>query len=124
MNSNYSTNQDSFIPVIAITMGDAAGIGPEIVVKSLLSREIRTLCRPVVIGDSGILEDILKLLNIHMSINCILSADETSRKNDTIDLIDLHNLNKEEVIPGEICAACGKAAIEYIKEGARLALNR
>jgi 4-phospho-D-threonate 3-dehydrogenase / 4-phospho-D-erythronate 3-dehydrogenase len=123
MNSSYSTSQDSFAPVIAITMGDAAGIGPEIIVKALLSREIRTLCRPVVIGDSGILENMLQLLQVNMNINRIRSIHEITGKNDTIDLIDLQNLNKEDVIPGEICSACGKAAIEYIEEGARLALK-
>ena len=123
MNSSNSSTKDSLIPIIAITMGDAAGIGPEIIVKALLSRKIRTLCRPVVIGDGGVLENILQLLHTKMSIHRIRSINEIAGKAGTIDFLDLQNLNKEDVIPGKICAACGKAAIEYIKEGARLALN-
>jgi 4-hydroxythreonine-4-phosphate dehydrogenase len=124
MNSSYSTTKDSSFPVVAITMGDAAGIGPEIIVKALQSKQIRTLCRPMVIGDGGIMEDVLQRLRAHMSINRIRSIDEISGKSGTIDVLDLQNLNVEEVIPGEICAACGKAVIEYIKEGARLVLNK
>jgi 4-hydroxythreonine-4-phosphate dehydrogenase len=124
MNSSYSTTKGSSFPVVAITMGDAAGIGPEIIVKALHSKQVRTICRPIVIGDGGIIEDALQLLRPHMSINRIRSIDEMSGKSNTINVLDLQNLNKEEVIPGKICAACGKAAIEYIEEGARLALNK
>ena len=43
-------------PLIVVTMGDAAGIGPEVTVKALLSREVRELCRAVVIGDGDIIQ--------------------------------------------------------------------
>ena len=47
--------QTAFKPTIAITMGDAAGVGPEIVVKALAEEEIYRLCRPLVVGDAGVL---------------------------------------------------------------------
>lgn len=43
-------------PVIGITMGDAAGVGPEIIVKALTSREVYDMCRPLVIGDMKMLK--------------------------------------------------------------------
>ena len=47
-------------PVLAITIGDAAGIGPEIVVKALARPKVRQLCRPLVVGDIAVLRDHLR----------------------------------------------------------------
>jgi 4-phospho-D-threonate 3-dehydrogenase / 4-phospho-D-erythronate 3-dehydrogenase len=110
-------------PVIAITMGDAAGIGPEVVVKALLSEEIYTLCRPLVIGESVSLQNALRLVNGRVGLNILNSAEEVSGRYGAIDLLDLHNLSPADVITGRICPACGKAAVEYVIRAAQLALH-
>jgi 4-hydroxythreonine-4-phosphate dehydrogenase len=123
MTEHHYTIKAPAMPLVAITMGDAAGIGPEIVVKVLHSRQIRTLCRPIVIGDGTVIDKTIRSLNSRMKLNHIRSINEATGKSDRIDLIDLHNLNAHDVVPGEICSTCGKAAFEYIEKGARLALN-
>ncbi len=104
-------------------MGDAAGIGPEIVVKSLHSQEICRICRPLVLADADILSDVMKALSSPLKIRRVRPSDEVKGESGTIDVIDLKNLNKKEIIPGQVCTACGKAAMEYISEAARLAME-
>lgn len=110
-------------PIIAITMGDAAGIGPEIVVKALRSEEIYNTCRPLVLADTNILSDVIKALSSPLNLRQVRPSGEVKGEFGTIDVIDLKNLDKNEVITGQICPACGKAAMECVAEAARLAIE-
>ena len=107
-------------PVIIITMGDAAGIGPEIVIKAFACEQIYGVCRPVVIGELAALEASINLLRSPLKINLVKSLDEIRPLFGTIDLIDLHNLQYSQVQIGEICAPCGRAAMESIREAVGL----
>ncbi|MDP3880032.1 MAG: 4-hydroxythreonine-4-phosphate dehydrogenase PdxA [Dehalococcoidales bacterium] len=110
-------------PVIAITMGDAAGIGPEVVVKALLSVSIYGICRPLVVGEGFVIQEAIKLAGKRLRLRPVKSADGLEGQYGTIELLDLHNLKREEIVRGQVCAPCGRAAMEYIAEAARLALN-
>jgi 4-hydroxythreonine-4-phosphate dehydrogenase len=109
-------------PVIGITMGDAAGVGPEVVVKALLNKEIAEACRPVVIGDAGVIAKALKMAGNQAELNLI--GDLTLFKYDAnrINILDLHNLAEKDFVIGQISAASGKASVEYILRAAQLAL--
>jgi 4-hydroxythreonine-4-phosphate dehydrogenase len=109
-------------PIIAITMGDAAGIGPEVIIKALASRKIHDICRPLLIGSGAIIADTIRLLNSPAKINPVKTPDEVSGRFGSIDLLDLHNLDRKEVMVGKICGACGKAAMESIAAAAELVL--
>jgi 4-hydroxythreonine-4-phosphate dehydrogenase len=111
-------------PIIVVTMGDAAGIGPEIVVKALSSKKIYSVCRPLVIGDAGILSGVIGSLKSTLILRTVKAADEVSGEFGAIDLIDLKNLDRQEVAPGQVSAPCGRAAMEYVVEATQLALNR
>lgn len=110
-------------PIIAITMGDAAGIGPEVVVKALLSESIYSICRPLVVGEGVIMQEAIKLAGRPLQLRPVKAVTEVEGQSGVIDLLDLHNLERAEVIPGQVCAPCGRAAMEYITEAARLALE-
>ncbi len=110
-------------PIIAITMGDAAGIGPEIVIKALLSKEIYSTCCPLVVGEGITISEAIRLLGSPLKLNPVKVLSEVKGEFGTIDLIDLQNLDQKEVILGQVCRACGKAAMEYIAEAAQLALQ-
>jgi len=110
-------------PVIAITMGDAAGVGPEIIVKTLLSRRIYDMCYPLVVGDAGAMSEAIRLLESPLRLHPIDKADELQGQYGTIDLLDLHNLDPKDVTIGRVCRACGKAAMEYVVRAAELALK-
>ncbi len=110
-------------PLIAITMGDPAGIGPEIVVKALLWEDIVVLCRPLVVGSSLIMQNTMRSVGPSLKLHPVNVAAEAQGEPGTADIIDLDNLEPGDVVPGTIDATCGKAAMEYIAEAARLALG-
>jgi 4-hydroxythreonine-4-phosphate dehydrogenase len=110
-------------PVVAITMGDAAGIGPEVVAKALTSRAIYDLCRPLVIGETATMKKSLVLAKSPAKLHIINNANDAVGKYGDIDLLDLHNLDEKDVTVGRICPACGKAAVEFIIKAAQLALH-
>jgi len=102
-------------------MGDAAGVGPEIIVKALRLKEIYDVCRPLVLADAAIISDVIKSLNSTLKLRRVRSPNEVKGEFGTVDIIDLNNLDRKEVIPGQICIACARAAMEYIVESAELA---
>jgi 4-hydroxythreonine-4-phosphate dehydrogenase len=110
-------------PVIAITMGDAAGIGPEIITKALAREHIYSICRPLVVGEGTIMQDAIKLAGKPLKLHPVKAAGDAQGRFGVIDILDLHNLDRSEVAPGRICTACGRAAVEHIVAAARLALE-
>lgn len=109
--------------IIAIPMGDAAGIGPEITAKALASEEIYNLCRPVVIGDKEIFQQAIDIVEANLSIHSITELNDGKYEYGTVDFIDLDNINMDEFAYGEVQAQCGKAAFEYIKTAVDYAQN-
>lgn len=109
--------------IIAIPMGDPAGIGPEITAKSLANQEIYEMCKPVVVGDADVFQKAIEIVEKDLKINVISNPSEGKYEYGTVDLIDLNNINIDELVYGEVQAQCGKAAFEYIKTSVDLALN-
>lgn len=111
-------------PIIAIPLGDPAGVGPEIVVKALRNKEIYDVCKPIVIGDYGVLEKALKITNTSLKLNAISSASEGKYTLGTIDFINLNNIDISSLEYGKVQAQCGKAAFDYLSYSINLALNK
>ena len=109
-----------YIPVIGITMGDATGIGPEVIVKSLAHETVYAQCRPLVIGDARRLEQAGRLVNSALKIRAIQSPEEARFEPGTIDCIDL-GLIPEDLPFGKLSAVAGDAAFRYIERAVRLA---
>jgi len=113
-------------PVIAITMGDPAGIGPEIALKAALDPGVRERCRPVIIGSLAVLEAVNKSLGCGARLAAAEGAgglgDAASDVPDRVDVLDLANCAPGEFEPGTVSARCGRAAYEYIERAIRLAL--
>lgn len=108
-------------PIIAITMGDAAGIGPEIIVKALSHPDIYEVCRPLVVGDTGTLERAAAISNRDaMKIRPIEGAAEALFQHGIIDCINL-KLLPDAVPYGQLSAAAGNAAFHYIAKAVELA---
>ncbi len=109
-------------PIIAITMGDAAGIGPEVIVKALVSKYVYSICRPLVVGEGVIIGEATRFAERPLKLHPVNAATEVEGRLGVIDLLDLHNFDRADVTVGQVCGACGKAAMEYVMEAARLAL--
>ena len=76
-------------PILAITMGDPAGIGPEITVRALNRKETYEKCQPIVTGDAAIMEQAVKLLGFDLKVNAVKSVKDAKFEYGTIDVLDL-----------------------------------
>ena len=108
---------------IAIPMGDPAGVGPEIVVKTAVSKEILDLCDLVVIGDKKVLEKATEICQVDLKIHTIKNVEEGKYEKGILNVIDLENVDMNTLEYGQIQGMCGKAAFEYIKKCIELAME-
>lgn len=110
-------------PVIAITMGDPASIGPEIAVKALLDKKVTSICKPLIIGDASVFTQIIDKLRLNALVHAIHSVAEAKFENGVIDVLDLNNTNIDQLQFGEISAMAGHASFEAVKKAIELAMN-
>lgn len=105
-------------------MGDPASIGPEIAVKALLDKKIYEICRPLIVGDVSVFNNIISKLQLKASINTIQNVKEAKFQFGVIDVFDLKNVDIDKLVFGEIAAMCGEAAFQSIKKVIELALAK
>ncbi len=110
-------------PIIGITMGDPVGIGPEIVLKALNNDELYRICRPLVLGDSKILETAAKALGLSTRLNPVTDPGSGRYRAGSVDIMNLSRLDPGEIAWGSPTAATGRAMIAYINEGIDLAMQ-
>ena len=108
-------------PIIAIPMGDPAGIGPEIVAKALAREETFQCARCVVVGDKKVMEQAIRIVDLPMAIHVVKELGEGRFEEHVINLMDLDNVDMGRLKLGEISSMCGQAAYEYIAESISLA---
>ncbi|MGI4860849.1 MAG: 4-hydroxythreonine-4-phosphate dehydrogenase PdxA [Janthinobacterium lividum] len=111
------------LPVIGITMGDATGVGPEVIVKSLTHPVVYAQCRPLVIGDARRLEQANDIVHGSAKIRRINHADEARYEPGTIDCIDL-GLIPEDLPFGKLSPIAGDAAYQYIARAVEMAQSQ
>ncbi|MHB1131733.1 MAG: PdxA family dehydrogenase [Chloroflexota bacterium] len=107
-------------PIVAIALGDAAGIGPEVVAKVLAQPATRDLCRPLVVGNAWVLRQALSLVGSALTVRALAGADQASYGTGAVDLVETANLAPEQLRPGEICLATGRESAETLRLAARL----
>ena len=110
-------------PILAITLGDVAGIGPEVVLKALAREEVYRICRPVVIGDPEALRRDLSLAEGVRGIRVLSSLEEASSDPGWIEVLVPYELRTRPLPRGEVHPEAGKAAVEFVKEAVRLAVS-
>lgn len=107
-------------PIIAITMGDAAGVGPEIIVKALQNQAVYDQCRPVVIGDAQIMKRALFFTQSGLTIRSISAIEDAAFEKNTVDVLDLALLDADLPV-GNVSKEAGNAAFLFLKKGIELA---
>ncbi len=110
-------------PVIAITMGDPCGIGPEVIAKALASGQVYPICRPVVVGSARVMEEALKLVRAPLGVREVSSVKGVGQSSEVVEVLDPHNLDLGAVTVGRVSPGAGKAAMEWVTQAARLALE-
>jgi 4-hydroxythreonine-4-phosphate dehydrogenase len=108
-------------PVLGLTMGDPAGIGPEICLRALREPSVLKICTPVLFGDAGALKRLQK------NFNCpVVSVPEFAKKAvvDKPLVVDCGAIDAKKIHPGKISAACGRAGYIYIERAIQFALAK
>ena len=108
-------------PFVAVPIGDPAGVGPEIVVKSVASKEVFDVARTVVIGDAKVLANACEIMKVDLRINKIEKPEDGDYSEGVLNLIDLDHIDMDQFEFGKVNGICGKAAFEYIKKSIELA---
>jgi len=111
---------DNNKPLIAITMGDPAGVGPEIVAMAMNDSGIYEKCRPVVIGSSNILQKAIHQYKLNIKVD-EYQPNKTPKFNPNhINIIEPEELQLSKVTPGKIQENCGRASYRYIEVATQL----
>lgn len=111
-------------PILAITMGDPAGIGPEICVRSLAHKDTYTLCKPIIVGDAKIIQLAVDLLKLDQpfTVNAVTDVKDAKFEHGTIDVYDLDLIDMSTFMFGEVQVQCGNAAFQYVRKAIDLAM--
>jgi 4-hydroxythreonine-4-phosphate dehydrogenase len=111
------------IPVLAVTMGDPAGIGPEIAVKAIGRNKIYNTCNPVLIGNASVMESAIKAAGEDISINRITEISQADFREGVLNIYEVSGVNTKNIRFGEISAEAGDLAFRAVKTAVALAMQ-
>jgi 4-hydroxythreonine-4-phosphate dehydrogenase len=112
----------SKLPIIGISMGDPAGIGPEICAKTLALKEIYDICRPIVVGDAGVMANAVRFCGLKLEVAGRQAVSDARFALGSVDVFDLKNLPLDQLRHKEVAAAHGQASYEYVAKVIELAM--
>ena len=110
-------------PLLALTMGDPCGIGPEISAKAFSSPRAHVGMRPFLVGDKAVMEQALKTTGVSLTLNTINTVAEARFAPDVLNLLPASALSLDEVTPGAPTPRTGAAMIQAITQCVDLALE-
>ncbi len=115
---------ETFRPLIGISVGDPAGIGPEVTAKALAVPELYRLCRPLVIAESEMMKAAVAFSGLNLQIHPVPSPNEGRYEFGTLDVLDLHNINGQSIRYQQVSVDCGRASFEYVRKVIELAMTK
>jgi 4-hydroxythreonine-4-phosphate dehydrogenase len=110
-------------PIVAITMGDPAGVGPEVTVGALARAEVWNCCRPFVVGDAETLARAVRLLGLPLAQHVIRDVSAAKFDPDAPDMLDLGKVDVTGIPTAQVSESAGRAAVAYVEQATELALN-
>jgi 4-phospho-D-threonate 3-dehydrogenase / 4-phospho-D-erythronate 3-dehydrogenase len=111
-------------PLIGISVGDPAGIGPEITAKALALEETYRVCRPLVVCDLGVMEAAVRFSKLSLKTRAVSCASDGRYESGTIDVLDMKNVDMAKLEYKKVGAMTGKASYEYIEKVIKLAMAK
>jgi 4-hydroxy-L-threonine phosphate dehydrogenase PdxA len=109
-------------PIVAISQGDASGIGPELIAKLLARPETYRRCRPLVVGDAAIVAWGVEIAGTKLAVSAVEDVDSARFEHGAIDVLDQAQLQREDVQLGVATAAIGRASAHHARVATELAL--
>lgn len=111
-------------PIIGITMGDPASIGPEISVMALTDPKVLERCDPLIVGDAAVMEDAVKVVCPgRVQIRAVQKVKEAVFEPGVINVLDLGLVDMDKLVYGQASAMCGEAAFRYVEKVIQLAMD-
>jgi 4-hydroxythreonine-4-phosphate dehydrogenase len=105
-------------------MSEAAGIGPEILVRALANPDIHAVCRPLAIGDHKIMKKASRTAGVDINFNAIKTVNQARWDVKTPDLIDLDTIPLDSFVEGKPNAVTGRAMLDYTRYAVKLFLDK
>jgi 4-hydroxythreonine-4-phosphate dehydrogenase len=109
------------LPLLGITMGDPAGIGPEVIAKAVAGRKLRAICHPIVIGSFPVMERTIKTLRLKLKALRVDGHDRLPWREGTVAVLDPLEQPLGRFTQGTASAEAGAASVAFIKKGVELA---
>ena len=111
-------------PLIGISVGDPAGIGPEITAKALALPGIYKLCKPLVVAEAEMMKEAVRFSGLDLKIHTISSRKEGIFQSGTLDVLDMKNIDVKSIRHKVISAEYGRASFEFVKKVIELAMAK
>jgi 4-hydroxythreonine-4-phosphate dehydrogenase len=111
------------MPVLAVTMGDPAGIGPEIAAKAIGRNTIYNICNPVLIGNAFVMEKAIKTAGVDLIINRITDMSQAKFMKGVLNIYEVNGVNIKNIRLGEVSAEAGDLAFRAVKTAIDLAMQ-
>jgi 4-hydroxythreonine-4-phosphate dehydrogenase len=121
MNTTRAKTTPKKLPLLGITMGDPAGIGPEVIAKAIADRRLRAVCRPIVIGSFPVMERTIHSLKLSLRIRRLDDHESGPWRAGTVPVLDPLEIPLGRFTPGAAAAETGGASVAFIKKGVELA---
>lgn len=113
----------SSLPRIALTQGDVAGVGPEIIARAVTDPRLTAVCRPIVVGDPGVLERALRLTGQDRAVQVVTMPDEVVWNTTSLPCWNPSSANLRQVSDGAVHAEAGQAAYDCLVAATRATLQ-
>ena len=110
--------------LLAFTVGDPAGIGPEIAARAAVDDDVRSRARVVLVGDADVVRRAVKLCDLDAPVRVVDDPGMTGLEPGSIDVLDIGIAPAEEIVPGRVSALAGRSAVTAVETATRLALDR
>jgi len=111
------------LPILGITMGDPAGIGPEITVKAFSDKQVYEVCRPLVVGSAKVVGQAIQIVKKQLKVNVIHNVNEARFEYGMIDVLDQDNVDLATLVYGKVSIQGGAAAYEAIAKVIDIAMK-
>jgi 4-phospho-D-threonate 3-dehydrogenase / 4-phospho-D-erythronate 3-dehydrogenase len=108
-------------PILGVTMGDPAGVGPEIIARAAAAPAVRRDSRPVVIGATATMQAALELIGSPLALHAVARVEDCRWADGTLEVLDLANVDMRALARATVSGAAGKAAYQYIERAVELA---
>lgn len=111
-------------PIIAVPIGDPAGIGPEIVAKAFADEKTQKTARCLAIGDTAVMEQAIRITGVPLRIQKVQNPEDGRYEEGILNLLPIDNIDMGRFTFGKVSGMCGKAAFEYIEKSIDLAVQK